>query len=62
MSVLDGLVYIICGASLVVGVIMTFAFIGSYQETVKLKKLLLRKSLADLKEAKDKQDRREGLN
>lgn len=61
MTIFDGLIYIFCGASLVYGVIMTFAFVGSYQETVKLKKLLLKKSIHDLKEKKQ-QDAREGLN
>lgn len=62
MTIFDGLIYLIAGGAVIYSVMMTLAFLGSQKEIVDLKRLLLKKTLADFKEKKQQQDAREGLN
>lgn len=62
MSVFDGIIYLIAGGAVIFSVMMTLAFIGCQKEIRDLKRLLLKKTLADVKEKRQLENAREGLN
>jgi hypothetical protein len=62
MTIFQGLVYIFLGAGIIYSLFMTLAFIGCQKEIRDLKRLLLKKTLADVKEKRERENISRGLN
>lgn len=60
MTILEGLLYIIFGALIIYSVACTLAWFGANAEIHRLKKELLRRTIADIK--RKQSEAREGMN